>query len=204
MDTTIVDHLVVLLGDRNFRERHTVDALDVVGAEEVHVLVLAGQFEGDVGDDHTQGQGLNTDLLVRVFTLGVQELHDVRVVRVQVDRTRALTCAQLVRVGEGVLEKLHNGNHATGLVLNLLDRGTGLAKVGELQGHATTALGQLQCGVDAAGDGFHVVFDAQEEAGDELASRCLASIEEGRGCGLEASGHHLVDQVARHFDVALC
>ena len=100
--------------------------------------------------------------------------------------------------------RLHNGNHATGLVLNLLDRGAGLAKVGELQGHATTALGQLQCGVDAAGDGLHVVFDAQKEAGDELASRGLAGIEEGRGRGLEASGHHLVDQVARHFDISLC
>ena len=59
----------------------------------------------------------------------------------QVDGTRALTCAQLVCVGEGVLEQLHDGNHATGLVLNLLDRCTGLAKVGELQGHAAAALG---------------------------------------------------------------
>ena len=203
MDTAIVNHLVVLLGDRDFREGHSVDALDVVGAEEVHVLVLAGQLEGDIGDDDAQGEGLNTDLLVRVLALGVQELHDVRVVCVQVDGTRALTCAQLVRVGEGVLEKLHNRNHATGLVLNLLDRGAGLAKVGELQGHATTALGQLQCGVNAAGNGLHIVFDAQEEAGDQLASCGLAGVEEGRGCGLEAPGHHLVDQVARHLDVAL-
>ena len=47
-------------------------------------------------------------------------------------------------------------------------------------------------------------IDAQEEAGDQLASRCLAGVEEGRGCGLEAPGHHLVDQVPRHLDVALC
>ena len=203
MDTAIIDHLVVLLGDRDFREGHAVDALDVVGAEEVHVLVLTGQFEGDVGDDNAQGESLNTDLLIRILALGVEELHDVRVVCVQVDGTRALTCTQLVRVGEGVLEKLHHGNHATGLVLNLLDRGAGLAKVGELQGHATTALGQLQCGVDTAGDGFHIVFDAQKEAGDELASRGLAGVEEGRGCRLETSGHHLIDQVARHLDIAL-
>ena len=194
---------MVLLGDRDFREGHSVDAFDVVGAEEVHVLVLAGQLEGDVGDDDAQGEGLNTDLLVSVLALGVEELHDVRVVCVQVDSTRALTRAQLVRVGERVFKKLHNGNHATGLVLNLLDRGAGLAKVGELQGHAAAALGQLQCGVDAAGDGLHVVFDTQKEAGDQFASRGLAGVEEGRGCGLEAPGHHLVDQVARHLDVAL-
>ena len=90
------------------------------------------------------------------------------------------------------------------MVLNLLDRGAGLAKVGELQGHAAAALGQLQCGVDAAGDGLHVVFDTQKEAGDEFASCGLTGVEEGRGCGLEAPGHHFVDQVSRHFDIALC
>ena len=40
-DPRVVDHLVVLLGDRDVGERHPVDALDVVRREQVHVLVAS-------------------------------------------------------------------------------------------------------------------------------------------------------------------
>ena len=143
VDAAVVHHLVVLLRHRDLGEGHAVHALHVVGAEQVHVLVLACQLERDVRDDDAQGQRLDTDLLVRVLTLGVQELHDVRVVRVQVHGTRALTRAQLVRVGEGVLEQLHDGHDAAGLVLNLLNRSARLAQVRQLQGDTAAALGQL-------------------------------------------------------------
>ena len=202
VDAAVVHHLVVLLRHRDLGEGHAVHALHVVGAEQVHVLVLACQLERDVRDDDAQGQRLDTDLLVRVLTLGVQELHDVRVVRVQVHGTRALTRAQLVRVGEGVLEQLHDGHDAAGLVLNLLNRGTRLTQVRQLQGDAAAALGQLQRRVDAARDRLHVVLDAQEEAGHQLAARRLAGVEEGRGGRLEAARHDLVNEAASQLDVA--
>ena len=143
VNTAVVHHLVVLLRHRNLGEGHAVHALHVVGAEQVHVLVLAGQLERDVRDDDAQGQRLDADLLIRVLTLSVQELHDVRVVRVQVHSARALTRTQLVRVGEGVLEQLHDGHDAAGLVLNLLNRSARLAQVRQLQGDTAAALGQL-------------------------------------------------------------
>ena len=118
---------MVLLRHRNFGEGHPVDALDVVGAEQVHVLVLLGQLEGDVGDHHTQGQGLDTDLFVSVFAFGVQETHDVGVVGVQVHGPGALTRTQLVGVGEGVFQQLHYGNDAGGLVFDALNGGAHLA-----------------------------------------------------------------------------
>ena len=193
---------MILLRHRDLGEGHAVHALHVVGAEQVHVLVLTGQLERNVRDDNAQGQRLNTDLLVRVLTLGVQELHDVRVVRVQVHGTRTLTRAQLVRVGERVLEQLHDGHDAAGLVLDLLDRGTRLTQVRQLQGDAAAALGQLQRGVDAARDRLHVVLNAQQEAGHQLAARRLASVEERRGGRLEAARHDLVHEAASQLDVA--
>ena len=202
MDAAVVHHLVVLLRHRDLGEGHAVHALHVVGAEQVHVLVLACQLERDVRDDDAQGQRFDTDLLVRVLTLGVQELHDVRVVRVQVHGTRALTRAQLVRVGEGVLEQLHDGHDAAGLVLNLLNGGARLAQVRQLQGDAAAALGQLQRRVDAARDRLHVVLDAQQEAGDQLAARRLAGVEEGRGGRLEAARHDLIDEATSQLDIA--
>ena len=202
VDATVIHHLVVLLRHRDLGEGHAVHALHVVGAEQVHVLVLAGQLERDVRDDDAQGQRLDADLLVRVLTLSVQELHDVRVVRVQVDGARALTRAQLVRVGEGVLEQLHDGHDAAGLILNLLNGGARLTQVRQLQGDAAAALGQLQGGVDAARDRLHVVLDAQQEAGDQLAARRLTGVEEGRGSGLEAARHDLIDEATSQLDVA--
>ena len=118
---------MVLLRHRNFAEGHPVDALDVVGAEQVHVLVLFGQLEGDVGDHHAQGQSLDTDLFVSIFAFGVQKTHDVGVVGVQVHGPSALTRTQLVGVGEGVFQQLHYGNDAGGLVFDALNGGAHLA-----------------------------------------------------------------------------
>src|SRR5690606_9791914 len=68
---------------------------------------------------------------------------------------------------------------------------------------AGAALGQLQRGVDRAGDRLHVVLDAQQEAGDGLAALLLAGVEEGRRGGLEPAGDDLVDHLERELLVAV-
>ena len=140
--------------------------------------------------------------MIRIFssaflTLGVEEPVDVGVVRMQVHSTGALTRTQLVGVGERVLEKLHDRDDTRTLVLDLLDRGAVLTNVGEQQGNSATALGQLQCRVDGATDGLHVVFDTKQEAGHGLTALFLARVQESRGGGLEASGDDLVDEFRR-------
>ena len=202
-DPVVGHELVVLLRDGDVGERLAVDALDVVRAEQVHVLVLLRQLERDVRDDDAERERLDADLLVRVLTLGVEEPHDVGVVRVQVHRTRALTRAELVRVGEGVLEQLHHGDDAGRLVLDVLDRRAVLADVAEQQGDAAAALGQLQRGVDAPRDRLHVVLDAQQEAGHGLAALRLADVEERGGRRLEPAGDDLRDDVAGDLLVAV-
>jgi len=112
----------------------------------------------------------------------------------QVHSTGTLTRTQLVGVGERVLEKLHDRDDTRTLVLDLLDRGAVLTNVGEQQGNSATALGQLQCRVDGATDGLHVVFDTKQEAGHGLTALLLARVQERRGGGLEASGDDLVDE----------
>ena len=74
----------------------------------------------------------------------------------------------------------------------MLDRRAGFTDVAQKQCHAAAALGQLQRRVDGAADGLHVVFDAQQEAGHQLAALRLAGVQERRGGGLEAAGHDLV------------
>ena len=64
-------------------------------------------------------------------------------------------------------------------------------------------LRQLQRRVDAARDRLHVVFDAQQEARDELAALRLARVEERRRRRLEAAGDDLLDEVGRELLVAV-
>ena len=51
-------------------------------------------------------------------------------------------------------------------------------------------------------DRLHVVFDAQQEAGDGLAALLLAGVEERRGGRLEAAVDDLVDELARPASVS--
>src|SRR5699024_2834044 len=111
-DARVLNHLVVVLGDGDVGEGLAVDALDVVRGEQVHVRVLASQFEGDVRDHHAEGERLNADLLVRVLALGVQEIQNIRVVGVEVHRAGTLAGTQLVGVGEGILQQLHDRDDA--------------------------------------------------------------------------------------------
>ena len=164
--------------------------------EQVHVLVVLRQFESDVRDDDAERQRLDADLFIRILALGVEETHDVRVMGMQIDRARALARPELVGIGEAVLQELHHRNDAGGLVFDLFDRRAHLAQIGQRQRHASTALGKLQRRIDRAADAFHIVLDAQQEAGNQFAPLLLAGIEEGGGGRLEATGQHLVDEIA--------
>ncbi len=193
LDAVVGHHLVIMLGNGDVGERLAVHAFHVVRAEQGHLGLLLGQFERDVRNHHAKSQRLDADFLVRVLPLGVQKAQDVRVVGVEVHRARALTRAELVGVGEGILQQLHNRNHATGLVFDVLDRSAELAQVAQQQSHATAALGELEGRVDAARNRLHVVFDAHQEAADRFATLGLAEVQEGRGGGLESAGEHFVD-----------
>ena len=202
-DAWVFHHLFVVLGDGDVTEGLAIDALDVIRREEVHIIIALSQLKGDIRHDDAQREGLNADLLIRILALGIQEVHDVRVVRVEVDRAGTLAGTELIGVGEGILQQLHHGDDAGRLVLNVLNWCTGLADIRQQEGHAAAALGKLQRGVDGAADGLHVVLDAQQEAGDELAALGLAGVEEGRGSRLEAAGHDLVYEVLGQACVAV-
>ena len=73
----------------------------------------------------------------------------------------------------------------------------------EQQRDAAAALRQLQRRVDAARDRLHVVFDAQQEAGDELAALRLARVEERRRRRLEAAADDLLDELGGELLVAV-
>ena len=202
-NTRVLDHIRVVLSDINVRERLTVDTLDIVRAEEVHVVVTLGQLKRDVRNDNAKRQRLDANLLVRVLTLGIQEAHDVRVVRVQVDSASTLTSTQLVSVGEGVLQQLHNRDDTGRLILDVLNRSTLFTQVAQQQRHTTAALGQLQRGVNGATNGLHVVLDTQQEAAHRLAALGLTGVEECRSSRLETSGDDLINQVLREPQVAV-
>ena len=112
----------------------------------------------------------------------------------QIDGPRPLTRPQLVGVGERILQQLHHGNDAAGLVLNALDGRAHLTQIAQQQGHSPAPLGQLKSRVDPAGDRLHIVLDTHEEAGDGLTTLGLPFIEECWRGRLEAAGHHLLDE----------
>ncbi|MOA02702.1 hypothetical protein D3C78_1221680 [compost metagenome] len=58
-------------------------------------------------------------------------------VSIEIDRSGALTRAQLVGVREGVFEHFHDRNDAGGLVLNAFDRRADFANVGQQKCHTT-------------------------------------------------------------------
>ena len=120
----------------------------------------------------------------------------------QVHRTRTLTRAELVGVGERVLEQLHDRDDARALVLDVLDGRAVLANVAQQQRNSAAALGQLQRGVDGPPDGLHVVLDAQQKAADRFATLLLARVEERRGGRLEPAVDDLVDQLLGQRGVA--
>ena len=121
----------------------------------------------------------------------------------QIDGPRPLTRPQLVGVGERILQQLHDGDDAAGLVLDALDGSPHLPQVAQQQGHSPAAFGKLEGGVDAAGDRLHVVLDAHEEAGDGLTTLGLPFIEECWRGRLEAAGHHLLDETQGQLFVAV-
>ena len=202
LDLGVIHHLVILLRHRNLGKRHPVDPLHVIRAEEIHVLILLRQVERNVGDDYAKREGLDADLLIRVFPLRVQERHDVGVVGVKVHRPRALASTQLVSVREGILQQLHDWDNSGGLVLNPLDGCSSLTKVSERQRHPSPTLRELKRGVDATSDGLHIVLDPEQETGDQFSACDLACVQEGRGRGLEPARHHFVHQVAGKLNVS--
>jgi hypothetical protein len=50
----VLDHLVVVLGHVDVGERLAVDALDIVGREQVHVLVLLSQLERHIRNNDAE------------------------------------------------------------------------------------------------------------------------------------------------------
>ena len=122
--------------------------------------------------------------------------------RVEVHRAGALTRTELVGVGEGILEQLHDGDDPRRLVLDVLDRRAVLANVAQQQRNSAATLGQLQRGVDRPPDRFHVVLDAQQKARNWLAALHLARVQERRGGRLEPAVDDLVDQFLRQAGVA--
>ena len=56
LDAIVGHHLVVVLADGDVGERLAIYALHIVGAEQGHLGLLLGQFEGDVRNHHAKRQ----------------------------------------------------------------------------------------------------------------------------------------------------
>ena len=86
----------------------------------------------------------------------------------------------------------------------MLNGRAGFTNIRQQQGHAAAALGKLQRGVDGASNGLHIVLDAQQEAGHELATLGLAGVEEGWGGRLETAVHNLVHKALCQASITIC
>ena len=125
-------------------------------------------------------------------------------VRMQIHGSGPLTRAQLIGVRKGILQHLHHRHHAAGLVFNQFDRRTGLTQVSQQKCHTAAAFGELQGRVHTASDGFHIVFNTQQEAGDKLPALLFAAVEERRSGGLKTSADDLFQQMFCQFRISPC
>ena len=121
----------------------------------------------------------------------------------QVNRPGALACAKLVGVGECIFQHLHHRDHAGRLVFNALDRRARFTQVREQKRHAAAAFGKLKRRVYRTANRLHIVFDAQQEAGDQLAALGLTAVEKRWRSGLEAPGEDLLHQPFSQRFIAL-
>ena len=174
----IIHHVPVVFTDGNISEGSAHDAFDVIWTEQGHTFVSLRQLECDVGDHYSKSQRFDTDLLIRVLTLGIEEMHDVRMMSAEVHRTGTLSSAQLVGIAERILKQFHHRHNAAGLMFDALDGRAGLTQIAKQQRDASTSLTQLQCGVNATRYGFHVVFDTYEKTADRLSALRFTEVEE--------------------------
>ena len=125
-------------------------------------------------------------------------------VRIQIHGSGPLTRAQLIGVRKGIFQHLHHRYHAAGLVFNQFDRRAGFAQVGQQKRHTAAALRELQRRVHTAPDGFHIIFNAQQEAGNKLPALLFAAVEERRSGGLKTSADDLFQQMFCQFRISPC
>ena len=88
--------------------------------------------------------------------------------------------------------------------MNLFNRSARLAQIRQQQSDAAPALGQLQGGVDAPGDGLHIVLQAHQEARNHLSTSFLSGVEESGGGGLVASRNDFFHDVHGQLFIAAC
>ncbi|MNS76625.1 hypothetical protein D3C72_1101780 [compost metagenome] len=122
---------------------------------------------------------------------------------VEIHRARALTRTQLVSVGKRIFQHFHHRDHARGLVFDALDRRAGLPQIRQQKRDAAPAFGELQGRVHRPANRLHIVFDAQQEAGDQLTALGFPAVEECWRGGLEAAREDLVRQLLCQRFIAL-
>ena len=93
----------VVVSHREVGEVHTVVLFDIIRREQVHIFARLKKLKGNIRNDQAKAQGLNADLLVSVLSLGIQELHDVWMVDIEINRSGPLTLTKLICVRESVL-----------------------------------------------------------------------------------------------------
>lgn len=83
----IVGHQIVIQGAyRHITKRFPINTLNVVWGEERHLGIFFGERKGNIRNHHPKRQGLNADFFIGVFTFGIQEAQDIRMVCVEIDR----------------------------------------------------------------------------------------------------------------------
>ena len=110
--------------------------------------------------------------------------------------------AELIRIREGIFQKLGDRHYAARAVENALDRIAERPQVGYVNPDAASQAGQLQTVADVLRDAVHRIVHRQFEAADELSARHLAAVQGGRRRRL-ISRHHRFDRSLRQMLVPL-
>jgi len=194
-DFRIVYQVLVFGGDVDVGERFAVDPLDIVRAEQIHLIILRRQLVKFIRDDQAQGKGLHPDLFIGILFFRRQESHDIRMEDVQINGSGSVALAQLIGIAEAVLEQLHDRHNTARGILDFFDRIAGSTDVRQVHANAAADAGQLQRAVDCAADAVHVIRCLDQEARHQFPAAFSTGIQERRRCRLVALMDHLFREV---------
>ncbi|MNJ58376.1 hypothetical protein D3C77_540060 [compost metagenome] len=87
---------------------HAIFLVYSMRIEQIHILILLHQLKKFIRRNDAERQCLNANFLVAVNFLRIEEFVNIGMEQIEVHYAAAVTLSQLVRIGERILEQLHN------------------------------------------------------------------------------------------------
>src|SRR5690606_20366988 len=151
---------------------HGVRVVPVTG------FVLGRQLHKFIGNDHADRERLDADFFIHVDFLAVQKFFYVGMENVEIHSSGSGTLAELVGIGEGVFQNLHDGQYPAGAAFHAFDGFAARPDFGNIERYAAPDGRKLHGRIHGVANAVVVVPDFIQKAGNQFAGAFFPGIEE--------------------------